>query len=57
VCYIWLWSVDVLDGQRGLQTSSGTRGRDLSKGGMKTLQSFDMSGATDIAVHPRRPAP
>ena len=44
--------MEVSDGQRGLQTSSGSRGRDLSKGTMKTLQS-----ATDIAVPPRRPAP
>jgi hypothetical protein len=49
--------MEVSNGQRGLRTGRGSRGRDLSKGRIKALQSFEMSGATDIASHARRPAP
>jgi len=42
VCYIEVW-----DGQRGLQTGRGRRGRDLGKGSVKALQSFETSGFTD----------
>jgi len=49
--------LEVFDGQRGLRTSRYSSGRDLSKGRMKALQFFEMSGASDIALHPRRPAP
>ena len=49
--------MEAFDGQRGLQTSRCSRGRDLSKGRMKAVKSFETSGTTDTALHPRRPAP
>jgi hypothetical protein len=44
--------MEVFDGQRGLQTGSDISGRDLSKGRMKALQSFETSGAADTAHIP-----
>ena len=49
--------MEVSDDQTGSRTGRGSRGRDLSKGRMKALQSFETSGATDVALPPRRPAP